>query len=257
MRYKTSDIQHRSGKQEPEQHALRPTTGLSTAAPIAPPAGGGAAAGWAVGDPPRVFDMTGGAWHNATVSCGSEDYHGMHYLAEDYCFRYDLIDPVSKEPIAIRDGAIGEAIHTGLEYEAAPAFRNATGDILKLEVGECPGCGRFGVRMHIVGRADDMLNVKGVKVYPSAFQDVVQLFQPRASGQLRIRLDAPPPRVEPPLKLVVEAGAALLEAEWAVLGEDIAQRCREILAIRPRVAAVPFGALPRSSQKTKLIEITE
>jgi phenylacetate-CoA ligase len=203
----------------------------------------------------RVFDMTGGAWHNATVSCGSEDYHGMHYLAEDYCFRYDLIDPVSKKPIAIRDGAIGEAIHTGLEYEAAPAFRNATGDILKLEVGECPGCSRFGVRMHIVGRADDMLNVKGVKVYPSAFQDVVQLFQSRASGQLRIRLDAPPPRVEPPLKLVVEAGAGLPEAEWGALGEDIARRCREILAIRPKVTVVPFGALPRSNQKTKLIEV--
>lgn len=202
-----------------------------------------------------IFDMTGGAWHNATVSCGSQDYHGMHYLAEDYCFRYDLIDPISKEPIAIRDGAVGEAIHTGLEYEAAPAFRNATGDILRLEVGECPGCGRFGVRMHIVGRADDMLNVKGVKVYPSAFQDVVQLFLPRVSGQLRIRLETPPPRVEPPLKLVVEASAGLPEAEWTALGADIAQRCREILAIRPKVTVVPFGTLPRWSQKTKLLEI--
>jgi phenylacetate-CoA ligase len=94
-----------------------------------------------------------------------------------------------------------------------------------------------------------------VKVYPSAFQDVVQLFQPRASGQLRIRLDAPPPRVEPPLKLVVEAGSALPEAEWAALGENIAQRCRDILTIRPRVTVVAFGSLPRSSQKTKLIEV--
>ena len=153
--------------------------------------------------------------------------------------------------------AVGEAIHTGLEYEAAPAFRNATGDILKLAVGECPGCGRFGVRMSIVGRADDMLNVKGVKVYPSALQDVVQLFQPRASGQLRIRLDGPPPRVEPPLRLVVEAGAQLAEADWPALGDDIARRCREVLAIRPKVTVVTFGALPRSNQKTKLIEIAD
>ena len=205
----------------------------------------------------RVFDMTGGAWHNATISCGSADYHGMHYMAEDYCFRYDLIDPVSKKPIPIRDGAVGEAIHTGLEYEAAPAFRNATGDILKLAVGECPGCGRFGVRMAIVGRADDMLNVKGVKVYPSAFQDVVQLFQPRASGQLRIRLDAAAAARGAAAQLVVEAGAGLAEADWPALGEDIALRCREVLAIRPRVTVVPFGALPRSNQKTKLIEIAD
>jgi phenylacetate-CoA ligase len=203
----------------------------------------------------RVFDFTGGAWHNSTVSCGSKDYHGMHYMAEDYCFRYDLVDPVSREPIAVRDGAVGEAIHTGLEYEAAPAFRNATGDILKLDVGECPGCGRFGIRMSIVGRADDMLNVKGVKVYPSALQDVAQMFEPRASGRRRMRLDGPPPRVEPPLKLVVEAGAGLAAADWPALEDDIAQRCREILAIRPKVTVVPFGALPRSNQKTELIEI--
>jgi hypothetical protein len=71
-------------------------------------------------------------------------------MAEDYCFRYDLIDPETKAPLELKDGAIGEAIHTALEYEAAPAFRNATGDILKLHVGECPGCGHFGVRMDII-----------------------------------------------------------------------------------------------------------
>ncbi len=203
----------------------------------------------------RIFDMTGGAWHNATISCGSAGYHGMHYMAEDHCFRYDLTDPITKQPIAIEDGAVGEAIHTALGYEAAPAFRNATGDILKLDVNECPGCGRFGVRMSITGRADDILNVKGVKVYPSALHDVVLMFHPRASGQMRIRLDAPPPLVVPPLKLVVEAGESLPQAEWDALADDIARRCRELLAIRPAVAVVAPGSLPRSNQKTKLIEL--
>jgi phenylacetate-CoA ligase len=109
----------------------------------------------------KVFDATGGAWHNGTITCDSDYSYGMHYMAEDYCFRYDLIDPETKTPLELRDGAIGEAIHTALEYEAAPAFRNATGDILKLHVGECPGCGHFGVRMEIIGRADDMLAIKG------------------------------------------------------------------------------------------------
>ena len=162
----------------------------------------------------KVFDATGGAWHNGTITCDSEHSYGMHHVAEDYCFRYDLVDPETKAPLELRDGAIGEAIHTGLEYEAAPAFSNATGDILKLHVGECPGCGHFGVRMEIVGRADDMLAIKGVKVYPAAIQDVVRQFQPHVSGELRIRLDAPPPRVEPPLRLVIEAGETTPAAEW-------------------------------------------
>jgi phenylacetate-CoA ligase len=202
----------------------------------------------------RVFDATGGAWHNGTISCGN-DWHGMHYMAEDYCFRYDLVDPETRAPLALKDGAVGEAIHTALEYQAAPAFRNATGDILRLHVGECPGCGHFGTRMEIIGRADDLLNVKGVKVYPAAIQDVVATFQPHVSGQLRIRLSNPPPRVDPPLKVVVEAGADTPESDWDPLARRIEQRTREILALRPSVKIVPFGSLPRSNQKTKLIEV--
>lgn len=202
----------------------------------------------------RLFDATGGAWHNGTVSCG-HGWHGMHYMAEDYCFRYDLVDPETRKPLEIRDGAIGEAIHTALEYQAAPAFRNATGDILRLHVGHCPGCGHFGTRMEIIGRADDLLNVKGVKVYPAAIQDIVATFQPHVSGQLRIRLSGPPPRVEPPLNVVVEAGPETPQGDWDGLARRIEQRSREILALRPAITIVPFNSLPRSNQKTKLIEV--
>jgi phenylacetate-CoA ligase len=203
----------------------------------------------------QVFDAMGGAWHNGTITCDSPESHGMHYMAEDYCFRYDLVDPHTKAPIEICDGAVGEAIHTALEYEAAPAFRNATGDILKLHVGECPGCGHFGVRMEVVGRVDDMLAIKGVKVYPAAIQNVVRQFQPAVSGELRIRLDAPPPRVEPPLKMTIEAGPATGEADWPALTHAIEQRIRELLTFRPQVTIEPFGSLPRTGAKTKLIEI--
>lgn len=203
----------------------------------------------------KVFDATGGAWHNGTITCDSEHAHGMHYMAEDYCFRYDLIDPETKLPLALKDGAVGEAIHTALEYEAAPSFRNATGDILKIHVGECPGCGHFGVRMEIVGRADDMLAIKGVKVYPAAIQNVVGQFRPEVSGELRIRLDGPPPRVEPPLGLAIEAGEAVPASDWPALGQRIEQRIRELLTFRPQVEIVPFNSLPRSGAKTKLIEI--
>jgi phenylacetate-CoA ligase len=205
----------------------------------------------------QTYDMTGGAWHNGTITCDSKDAHGMHYMAEDYCFRYDLVDPGTQAPLEIKDGAVGEAIHTALEYEAAPAFRNATGDILRLRVGECPGCGHFGVRMEIIGRADDMLMVKGAKVYPAAIQKVVHEFLPRLSGELRIRLDAPPPKVNPPLKLAVEAGEGVSASEWPALEKALAQRIRELLAFRPLVTVLPFGSLPRSGAKTKLIEVIE
>ena len=154
----------------------------------------------------------------------------MHYLTEDTCFRYDLIDPVTKAPLPLADGVVGEALHTGLEYEAAPAFRYATGDILKINVGFCPGCGVFGTRMQVVGRVDDMLAIKGVKVFPTAIQNVVLQFRPRVSGEMRVRLDAPPPRVEPPLRLAVEAALDL--------PDDAGPRHRKS---HPRAARVSTG----------------
>jgi phenylacetate-CoA ligase len=83
----------------------------------------------------------------------------------------------------------------------------------------------------------------------------VRQFLPHVSGELRIRLDAPPPRVEPPLRLVIEAGEATTEAEWEGLGRAIEQRIRELLTFRPSVAIVPFASLPRSGAKTRLVEI--
>ncbi|EPY00853.1 phenylacetate--CoA ligase [Magnetospirillum fulvum MGU-K5] len=39
------------------------------------------------------------------------------------------------------------------------------------------------------------------------------------------------------------------------MARAIEQRSRDILALRPAVTVVPFGTLPRSNQKTKLVEI--
>jgi phenylacetate-CoA ligase len=111
--------------------------------------------------------------------------------------------------------------------------------------------------MEVVGRVDDMLAIKGVKVYPVAIQNVVLQFRPRVSGELRIRLDTPPPKVEPPLRLAIEADANLPTDAWPALARDIEHRIRELLTFRPEVSILPHGSLPRSGQKTKLIEIVE
>jgi phenylacetate-CoA ligase len=74
---------------------------------------------------------------------------------------------------------------------------------------------------------------------------------------MRVRLDAPPPRVEPPLRLAVEAALDLPDDAWPALARAIENRIRELLAFRPEVSILPHGSLPRSGQKTKLIEIDD
>ena len=77
-----------------------------------------------------------------------------------------------------------------------------------------------GPRVRVLGRTDDLLIVKGVKIYPAAVKNVVQELRPLTTGIFRIVLDAPRPRVEPPLRSRVEraedvddAGAATLAAQ--------------------------------------------
>jgi len=205
----------------------------------------------------RIFDMSSGAWTNATSDCGGEHHNGLHYFAEDYCFRYDLVDPETRKPLPLVDGMVGEAIHTALEYEAAPALRYASGDMMKLAVGECPNCGRFGTRFNFVGRADDLMNVQGVKIYPSAIKEIVETFSPDISGQMQIILDAPLPRVIPPINITIEAGAALPAGSWDDLAQKIEAQVHLALKVRLRVKMVAPGSLATSNLKTKLLHFSE
>lgn len=200
-----------------------------------------------------IHDIAGGAWHNGLISDSAPTYRGMHVMGEDYCFRYDLRDPETHEPLPLVDGAVGEAIHTGLDYEAGPALRYASGDVVRLSVGEHPESGIFGTRLQIIGRVDDLLMVKGIKVYPASIKEVAEAFRPAVSGELRIELDGPPPKVEPPLRLTLEAGQQVRQGEFDQLAERVAARMHQLLSIRPAITVVPFGSLPRSALKTQLI----
>jgi phenylacetate-CoA ligase len=104
------------------------------------------------------------------------------------------------------------------------------------------------------GRTDDMLKVKGVIVYPASVDGVITGFVPRVTGEFRIVLDAPPPRVEPPLKLKIEYGEVTRREELEALGKEIEAEMHAKLKVRPRIAWVPPMTLERAAHKTKFIE---
>ncbi len=126
-----------------------------------------------------------------------------------------------------KDGAIGEKILTSLDWEAAPPFRYAIGDIIQIFTEECE-CGTKGFRIKFVGRVDDMLIVKGINVFPSAIRNVINSFIPKVTGAFKIILDHPPPRVVPPLKMKVEFGQGMSENEIKVLDLEIGEKFSNI-----------------------------
>lgn len=203
------------------------------------------------------FDYWSPAGHAPGISCSSPEYQGLHAIAPEVCTSYfDLIDPISGESVPLEEGAIGQMVHTSLHREACPLVKYAYGDVVQITLAECPWCGFKGIRAKLVGRADDMLIVKGVNVYPAAVRTAVMKFQPQVTGQMRIVLDSPPPSVIPPLKMKVEYQGNLDQREIDALSEKIAQAVHDTLRMRPKVIMVPEGSLPRSTRKTPVFEKT-
>jgi phenylacetate-CoA ligase len=201
----------------------------------------------------RLHDMLGGAHGVMCASCRSDEYAGMHVLGEDTAVVTQLVDPETKAPVPQADGAIGERVKTSLRWQAQPQLRASVGDVYELLTAPC-ACGLPGPRVRVIGRTDDLLIVKGVKVYPAAIRNLVQELAPLATGELRVVLTAPGPRVEPPLRLTVERGAEAGEADADRLAHEVAHRMHQRMAVRPEVTVVPAGSLERTALKTSLIE---
>jgi phenylacetate-CoA ligase len=106
------------------------------------------------------------------VSCECRHQNGLH-VAEDH-FIIEIIDPETLEPLP--DGEWGEVVFTTLTKECSPLIRYRTRDISRIIPGTCE-CGRTLRRMdRITGRTDDMLIIRGVNVFPSQIQQVINSF---------------------------------------------------------------------------------
>lgn len=199
----------------------------------------------------RVFDA--GAGYGC--SCDHPVYQGMHWIADDFCY-YELVDPGTNEPVPMEHGATGLAVFTPLEPEYAMFFFNlrfTLNDIHQVFTEPCP-CGLSGFRYKIVGRADDMLKVKGVPVYPAAIEGVIHSFVPRLTGAFRILLEERPPRVVPPLKLRVEHGQGVQPEELPSLESEIQEKMHREVKIRPAIHWIGPNTLERATTKTQLLE---
>lgn len=98
-----------------------------------------------------------------------QELAGMH-INEDW-FIPEIIDPETEE--VLPPGEKGELVITCLGKEALPLVRYRTGDITRLMYEPCR-CGRTTVRMeNISGRADDMLVIRGVNVFPTQIEEVL------------------------------------------------------------------------------------
>ncbi len=164
---------------------------------------------------------------------------GAPFVFDDH-FYPEIVDPETGDPVL--DGERGELVLTTLTKEALPVLRYRTGDITRF-VDEPSACGRTFRRMdRISGRADDMLIIRGVNVFPSEIEAIV-LADPGVSGQYAIILDKRGTMVE----MVVRCELAIFRD--ASQRDDIRERLEKALQSRLRsrttVEIGDPGSMPR------------
>lgn len=199
-----------------------------------------------------VRDMMGGADFGSTYWAECDVKDGMH-LCSQGALHVELIDPDTLESLPIEVGTTGELVYTTLRRRATPLIRYRMGDVVTVTATDC-SCGRTGYRIKTHGRADDMLIVRGVNVFPAAIKDVVVQLAPDTTGYLKIDLDFDGHSTYEPLSMRVEQSAESRESPDA-LARRVEGAVRDRLTVRVHVTVVPEGAIERpGAQKEKLLE---
>jgi phenylacetate-CoA ligase len=198
----------------------------------------------------KVYDCMGTADICTVVWSECEAQDGMHFMGEGFVIP-EVVNPETGNLLEPVKGATGELVYTAIYRECTPLIRFRMNDIVEV-VDDAPcACGRASYRIRCLGRADDMLIVRGVNIYPSAVADVVRSFRPRVTGHIQIQADGPGPSVEPPVRIRVEYDE---EGDLDSLKREIEDRIRRELIFASNVEIVEPGALaPKGSMKTKLV----
>ena len=158
-------------------------------------------------------------------------------------FICEVLDPVAL--VAVPDGQPGELVLTNLGRTASPVIRYRTGDIVVRSSAPCR-CGRTFARLEggIRARTDDMVNVRGVNVYPTAIEAVVRGF-----GEVtEFRSTVSQSNAMRTLSLEVEIAPGV---DGPALTRRLGQELRAALGLTVPVQVVGEGTLPRFEMKAR------
>ena len=176
-----------------------------------------------------------------SISCSQKN--GLHYW-DDYVY-FEIIDPVTGQ--VLPDGEYGELVITTLQKEGAPLLRYRTHDLTRLLPGSCP-CGCPHPRHdRILGRTDDMVKVKGVNIFPSQIDQLLQKVE-GCTSEYQVVLEKEGSKDKMCLRVEADVEGSLAELE-----ERVRRAFKLKIGILIEVQALPVGALPRSEKKTKRV----
>jgi phenylacetate-CoA ligase len=189
----------------------------------------------------RVYDHWGMTELGA-LAVEPHDRPGGLTVLESECI-VEILHPKTLEPV--EPGQEGELVMTNLGRWGSPLIRYRTGDLVKASKDDSPS-GRSWLHLEggILGRADDMVTIRGNNVFPSSLEAILRQFDEVAEYRIEVHTE----REMQHLKLEIEPipdAAANVEGLMTRIRRTIKDR----LNFHPDVIAVPIGSLPRFELK--------
>jgi phenylacetate-CoA ligase len=189
----------------------------------------------------RVFDHYG-MTEVGPVAVETVDTPGEMILLESE-YIAEVLTPNGTDPVP--DGEYGELVLTNLGRAGCPLVRYRTGDLVRVSTTPDPA-GRTWRRLAggILGRADDMIHVRGNNLYPAAIEAIVRRFP--AVAEYRIHVDHTGPLAD--LRIEVEPADG---HDGPALADAVGRAVRDELLFRVEVTAAACGSLPRFELKAR------
>ena len=167
--------------------------------------------------------------------------NGTHVIESE--FIVEVLNPETLE--AVPAGEQGELIITNLGRIGYPVMRYRSGDLVVLNSQKCI-CGRTFSRFEggVLARADDMVVVRGINVFPSAVENLVR--QCETVEEFRITVSTNREMANLAIELELSKTANPESAR-----KTVDQAIQNELSLRPEITFVPSGSLPRFEMKAK------
>jgi len=189
----------------------------------------------------RLVDHCGatelGAW-----GVGSRDGRGIHVIESEFIAECLVFDDQSPSGRPAQSDQLSELVITGLGRFGAPAIRYRTGDLVRPQASnDCENRFLF-LDGGVLGRADNMVVVRGVNVFPSSIEAIVR----RVAGDAEYRVLQSERDSMIQLRVEIETAPDACE-----LPGRLSAALREHLGLRIDVRPIARLSLPRFEAKAR------
>ncbi|HNX10190.1 MAG TPA: phenylacetate--CoA ligase [Methanothrix sp.] len=183
------------------------------------------------------------------VAFECQEQNGLHIWEDHF-----LIEILDKNEMPCAPGEPGELVVTSLTKEAMPLIRYHTGDVTYIMEDKCP-CGRVSRRLHrFLGRADDMLIVRGINVFPSQIEDVLVSI-PEIGNYFQVVVDRKKHGLDE-ISIQVEMKDEAFTGELSDLAriqKKTEEKLKSVLNVRSKIELVEKGSIPRTAGKSRKV----